>query len=469
MDQNLLEIKADLMDGHTAIPIDVKDTSRYSLVIQFPDTNNFKSGKEFSNLIVRRNGSSYELGRCRFLSEPNINGYAGRIICTKDIYDIESLLSNDRTVKLQNTGLNLPLLLPLKHRISNAFKNFTANLTYDLSLYQELFDGLDAEYSKEPEIIRNALQETVINTIGSQFMDFLENKLRELEEIVKNFSKQENEDHGFYFRKQLWNTIKSSPFMARTNLKPRGYAGDSEMMCMIYANDYWGNSTFSKLLHKHPLDQPGAQAVRSRRRFITKLIRDRKRDARHKNGEQLRILSVACGPACEIQDILLTAEDCSKLHFVLLDQDQSALDEAAKLIEKIEKRINTKIFADFLNDSVRTMLASCKLKEKMGQFDLVYSMGLFDYLIPPVASRVLRKLYELLKPSGEMVIGNFHASNPSKYYMEYWLDWVLYYRTEEDFKSLLWDSASKEADVAFDDSGVQMFLHVKKNGAPGDA
>ena len=102
----------------------------------------------------------------------------------------------------------------------------------------------------------------------------------------------------------------------------------------------------------------------------------------------------------------------------------------------------------------------------MGQFDLIYSMGLFDYLIPPVASRVLGKLYDLLIPGGEMAIGNFHASNPSKYYMEYWLDWVLYYRTEEEFKSLLGNSKFEETDVTYDDSGVQMFLHLVKNGAP---
>jgi hypothetical protein len=61
-----------------------------------------------------------------------------------------------------------------------------------------------------------------------------------------------------------------------------------------------------------------------------------------------------------------------------------------------------------------------------------------------------------------MIIGNFHVSNPSRYYMEYWLDWVLYYRTEDDFKSLLKDVPSAEVDLFFEDNRVQMFLHVKK-------
>jgi extracellular factor (EF) 3-hydroxypalmitic acid methyl ester biosynthesis protein len=149
----------------------------------------------------------------------------------------------------------------------------------------------------------------------------------------------------------------------------------------------------------------------------------------------------------------------------MLDQDTSALDEAAKLITTIQGRFDTKINADFLNESVRTMLTSRELKEKLGEFDYIYSMGLFDYLLPPVASKVLDRLFGLLKADGEMAIGNFHVSNPSKYYMEYWLDWVLYYRTEEEFIGLLGDTASKEVDITFDDSGVQMFMHVKKKSS----
>jgi extracellular factor (EF) 3-hydroxypalmitic acid methyl ester biosynthesis protein len=110
------------------------------------------------------------------------------------------------------------------------------------------------------------------------------------------------------------------------------------------------------------------------------------------------------------------------------------------------------------------MLTTAKLEKKWGQFDCIYSMGLFDYLTPPVAKAVLGKLYQLLNSGGEMVIGNFHVSNPSKYYMEYWLDWVLYYRTEDDFMDLLGDVSTADVNVSFEDTGSQMFLQVTKSG-----
>lgn len=292
-------------------------------------------------------------------------------------------------------------------------------------------------------------------------MNFLSVRLHDLEEEVKLYTREEHERHGFYFRKQVWNMILTSEFMARTNLKPRGYMGDSEMMRMIYENDYAGASTFAKLMHKHPVEHPAAQAVRNRRIRIAGMLQEVQKKFDHLPPKGFKILSVACGPAFELQDLLNSPEDFDKYNFTLLDQDKSALLEAAKNVEDVEKRMKQKVRTTYLKDSVRTMLSTPKLAEKWGQFHFIYSMGLFDYLTPPVARAVLGKLYELLLPGGQMEVGNFHVSNPSRTYMEYWLDWVLYYRTEEDFLGLLSDPMAEQS-VAFEDTRSQMFLQVRK-------
>ncbi len=133
------------------------------------------------------------------------------------------------------------------------------------------------------------------------------------------------------------------------------------------------------------------------------------------------------------------------------------------LVNNIEKRRNAKVKVVYLQESVRTMLTTRQLSSKWGHFRFIYSMGLFDYLTPPVAKAVLRNLYQLLQPGGEMIIGNFHVSNPSKIYMEYWGDWVLYYRTEEEFLNLLKIEQGVEKSVTFDDTGIQMFLRIKRH------
>lgn len=406
----------------------------------------------------------FELGQDRVLPKPNIAAAKGRLIPTDDIYDLESLIIDKKLGELQNAFLNLPLILSHKNKIRQTFKNYTADLTYDLNAYKNIFDNIDADCAREPIPVRNSLQAAIINTAGRKFLRFLDDKLLELERVVTGFSKQEHERHGFYFRKQLWNIILSAPFMARTNLKPRGYAGDSEMMTMLYSNDYQGESTFFKLMHKHPVEHPAAQAVRNRRHVIGKMLRNKRGTRYDHPSRKLQVLSVACGPSREIGDILRSSDDCRCFDFTLLDQDQSALDEAARMIDKTEKKLGVGIDTHYLNESVRTMLCTRKLTKAWGQFDFIYSMGLFDYLTPKVASAVFRKLYQLLRPGGEIVLGNFHVSNPSKYYMEYWLDWVLYYRTERDMENLAKDMPSARPEVFFDDTGVQLFLNVKKQG-----
>jgi extracellular factor (EF) 3-hydroxypalmitic acid methyl ester biosynthesis protein len=90
-------------------------------------------------------------------------------------------------------------------------------------------------------------------------------------------------------------------------------------------------------------------------------------------------------------------------------------------------------------------------------------MGLFDYLTAPVATAVIRKLFQLLTLGGEMVIGNFYVVNPSRFYMEYWHDWKIIYRTEDDFCQLV-DVPGAEVSVRFDETRIQMLLHIRKKG-----
>jgi extracellular factor (EF) 3-hydroxypalmitic acid methyl ester biosynthesis protein len=464
-DRQVNDLQMDLLTASDeVIPIYAKRASKYSLWVRFLNGHNFRDGEEFAKLIIPLNGDSAKVGPCRLLSEPNIDGYAGRITFINDFFDLDNLLSNHKIVKLQSEFLNLPLVLAHKDNIIREFKDYASNLNYDLNVYKNLFDKLDLEYHEEPEDVKKLVQRAIIDTEGKKFRRFVDDSLATLESVVKDFSKEEHERHGFYLRKQLWNIIMCSPFMARTNLKPRGYSGDSVMMRMIYANEYEGDSTFSKILNKHPLDHPGSQAVRNRRALISKKLSEIKSRYRNHADAECKVLSVACGPAFELKDLLLSSDDCDTFRFTLLDQDKYALFEAAVLVDQIEKSLGRKIEVNYLNESVRTMLATRNLEGKWGQFDFVYSMGLFDYLTPPVAAAVLKKLYELLIPGGEMVIGNFHVSNPSRYYMEYWLDWVLYYRNESEFEELLGDVSTADTTVSFEDTRVQMFLHVKKNG-----
>jgi extracellular factor (EF) 3-hydroxypalmitic acid methyl ester biosynthesis protein len=142
----------------------------------------------------------------------------------------------------------------------------------------------------------------------------------------------------------------------------------------------------------------------------------------------------------------------------LLDQDEEALSAARETVEHIP---GLAARTSYFLSSVRTLLRAAELQRELGQFEFIYSMGLFDYLTRPVARAVLARLYELLAPGGAVFVGNYHVHNPSRYYMAYWLDWNLHHRSEREFVELAAGLGGAPT-VTFDPTGAQMFLTLEK-------
>ncbi len=457
-----LQEKAFLVRGTREIPIQAEYSSKYSLVFRYLENQPLQDSEEPVNLLIHNNGQRVELGPCRILPDQDLIGYDGRLVFLYDVYEIQSLLKHNKVIKLQGLFSHLPQLMARKDKVKQPFKDYVANLVFDLQVYRQMFDQLDSETDAEPEEVKRAVQEAIIRTEGPVFRRFLQGSLDEMAVLVDGFIPKEHQRHGFYFRNHLWEFILSCPFAARACLKPRGYAGDSGQMRMIYLNEYQGDTTFSKLLHKHAVEHTASQSVRNRIELIPRLINGYCDDSQIADLDKIDVLSVGSGAAFELRDVYQTPGDCHKYNFTLFDQDPVALKEAAHLATEIERQIGATPEIKYIEGSVRTMLFSRRLMEPRGKFDFIYSMGLFDYLNSRVAEAVLNRLYKLLKPGGQLVVGNFNVSNPSRYYMEYWGDWVLMHRTEEEFVNLFTETSTATVSVKYDETGSQMFLIINK-------
>ena len=257
--------------------------------------------------------------------------------------------------------------------------------------------------------------------------------------------------------------------MLRTNAKPRGYQGDSEMMQMIYDDEYAARDIISeggilgRLLHKYSISTAEAQAVRNRRALILGELQ-KVLAARDSVPGPHRLLSVACGPAREVADLLTGADvDSSGFQITLLDQDGTALEEARDNIERAgNARGGERASVAYVKESVIALLRPGKRREKLGTFDFIYSMGLFDYLPDALAGRLMRALYDMLSPGGTLLVGNYAQNIPNKEYMYYLCDWPLEFRTEQQMLGMLDASRSHEVSVGFEPSATQMFLRATK-------
>ncbi len=448
--------------GGEALAVAVTAASRISLWAAFGDAPEPADGAVFDALVLPLDGREVRLSRCRFHAERTPRGSAGRLVFLDDVYDCRSLVYEGKFVDLRAFFHNLPLVMAQKERIRPEFKEFVSGALFDLSVYKRFFDEQDRILAGEPAGVAEAARAALVATEGRKFMAFFDAHLAELEKVVAGYAKEEHERHGFYLRRQAWPYILGSEFLKRTNLKPRGYAGDAEMMEMIYANAYVGTYVFNQLMHKHPVETAAAQAVRNRRRLVPRVLREVLARFPGLPEHGFRFLSVASGPAWEMQDLFLDADDFERFHCALLDQDPHALDLARQAVGRIESTRGIEISVEYVHDSVRTMLRVRDMPARFGRYHFIYSMGLFDYLTPPVARAVLAKTYELLLPGGSLVVGNYHVRNPTRIYMDYWMDWALYYRTEESFLALAEGLPGATPSVTFDETGCQMFLRLDK-------
>jgi SAM-dependent methyltransferase len=262
-----------------------------------------------------------------------------------------------------------------------------------------------------------------------------------------------------FFREQLNALLYQAPFSHRSMAKPLGYAGDFEMMNIIYRNEHAGDSLFGKCLHAHWLDHPEAKAVRNRSRYLFGLLSHVIRTAA---GAPLKIGSIACGPAREVQMIIESSKeqelDLANCEFHLLDQDIKALKHSHERLWEIAKVMDSPVKLNFINRAIKNVITR-GLEQR--DFDLIYSAGLFDYFSDPVAQLGAKALFKHLKPGGRLVIGNFNLTTPNQFMMRLALDWSLIYRSVDDLKRL-YGNLGGDLSIEQEPEGVNLFCVIRK-------
>lgn len=304
---------------------------------------------------------------------------------------------------------------------------------------KDWLEHLMAEISQIEENINPAsnksvvnYEETIISIIAEYMGQIFPQSYNKYEETLRHYPEEIHEDAVDFLRNKLNHIIHQSPFAHRVYNKPLGYAGDYEMMNLIYKQEDVGKSLFARCLNRCYLNEPEAQAVRNRADYLVNLITKALKAA--PKDRPYRILSVACGPAMEWQKLIPTLSNMNQEIIVdLLDQEKSALLDTQNQLKQLCRQHSPPITFQFINKAIKNIISRGTDYKK---YDLVYSAGLFDYLSAPVASKAAVKMFESVESGGKMVIGNFNVDNPNKAGMDYAFDWKLIYRSEDDLLNL---------------------------------
>ena len=243
--------------------------------------------------------------------------------------------------------------------------------------------------------------------------------------------------------------LRQSPFSWRASAKPRGYAGDAVMIDLIYngLSSLDANRKLDEAICNYELSTQSCVAVRDRRDYASNRVSEYGR----RKGS--RILSVACGHLREITTSALASfsTDCQ---IVAIDQDPVSL--ATVSAELPDDRVSPN------NSSVADLLSG---KADLGTFDFIYTLGLYDYLEQRVARLLTKRLTNMLRPRGELLIANFAPELLDVGYMEAIMDWWLVYRDEALFADVLSGidaSSYSNAQIFRDPHEVIVYVNIRK-------
>jgi len=347
-------------------------------------------------------------------------------------------------------------LEPNEDDVSNAFKVWVTNVRMTLERIKTFLDAEEHALDDLDQFSREEALRAYLGEASPRLVERFNQSSRELSALVRGLAEEEHPIYRRYFKSQILPLMEHSPLLKRAYTKPLGYAGDYEMMNMLYRDHAEGPSLFGKVLNLYAAQEPAAAANINRLAYLS----DKIYSAVEVRG-RVRLASIGCGPAREILLLLEKHPELGPhLEVALIDQEERVLTYCERTLSPIAKKTGLRV--QFIRESVRRLLTTQKLREALGERDLIYSAGLFDYLNHRSFGALLSVLYQALAPGGHLLVGNVAAHNPSRYFMEYCLDWFLIHRSAaelEDFARALEPSPAR-IEVDAEPTGVNLFLRV---------
>lgn len=230
------------------------------------------------------------------------------------------------------------------------------------------------------------------------------------------------------FLKETNPYFSQSWIAGRSRSKPSGFPGDYEMLCKLYF-DPMQSTGIGAYLDQIIMNVPLACAVRGRlemaRKFLTQEI-----ETRRGSHEPVRILDIASGPCREYMN---WPSQLPAIDVVAMDSDPRA-------IEYVNTTVATQMpkpsrLSSIQYNAFRTRSPEATI-QKFGKFDIIYSVGLCDYLTDDVLVKLLSAWHETLSDNGVLFVAFKDTIRYDQTVYQWHLDWFFYQRTVKDVLTL---------------------------------
>ncbi len=251
-----------------------------------------------------------------------------------------------------------------------------------------------------------------------QLAEELKNQLQRVEQYCRALEQQFGDDREAIrrkqaeFRQRTSESFAKSYFMQRARTWPRGYPGDYEIIEKAYNNQPL-SAGVGQLFDQYFLSTTLANGIRFRRARMREILAEEMRARR-----SARILNIGCGPCRELVELAAVIQE-TDARFTCLDFDAEALQYSAGRMRAcgLQDRVEFRQY-----NALRLVNAERNVRE-FGRFDVIYAIGLLDYLTDDLLVRMLKSLYQTLQPGG-VCIAVFKDSDRYDTTDYHWLvDW----------------------------------------------
>src|SRR3954471_18288627 len=138
-----------ILEGSSGVvPVEVVKAAAHTLFVKVPEGTSDASA-QFQALKLKIDARELALGRCEYLPHHNRAGRRaddppligdGKIVFLDQVYDFASLYRAGSAIEFSRRLEQLPVLWSRKENIRRSFREFVAEMVFDLQVYRGLFD-----------------------------------------------------------------------------------------------------------------------------------------------------------------------------------------------------------------------------------------------------------------------------------------------------------------------------------------
>jgi len=238
-----------------------------------------------------------------------------------------------------------------------------------------------------------------------------------LEELLADAGASDKIKNGF--RGLIGSWLYRSEILKDISGIASGRGDRHRFLDIIYENKLLSEG-LGRYIDNYFLRSPYAVAMRLRKEKIKELLLGIIKES---SAGHLSILSMGCGKCREIWELSPELKSDKKLIFTCVDYDDLLLDASKKTL--VMSAPNNVKFR-FVNAASQDMAANGDTARYIGEHDVIYSLGLIDYLEDNTLKHLIQLLYGCLRKNGTMIITH---KNKEKTFPPLTPDWLCGWRS----------------------------------------